>query len=60
MDKSDILPIAHAKVVYINIEETLYKPNTTKTPNLIAQKAVTVWYSSTNKCFLSRLVQKET
>ncbi|MCU6396714.1 hypothetical protein KW820_22555, partial [Enterobacter quasiroggenkampii] len=29
----------------------LYKPNTTTSPNLIAGKAVTVWYSSTNKCF---------
>jgi|GEM_PF-3166830 len=29
----------------------LYKPNTTASPNLIAGKAVTVWYSSTNKCF---------
>ncbi|WP_454053425.1 phage tail protein [Clostridium sp. Marseille-Q7071] len=29
----------------------LYKPNTTTSPNLIAGKAATVWYSSTNNCF---------
>lgn len=31
--------------------KSLYKPGTTAAPNLIAGKAYTVWYNSTNDCF---------
>ncbi len=31
--------------------KSLYKPNTTTAPTLIAGKAYTVWYSASNDCF---------